>query len=222
MAAINRIGTNRLATLLPGQLNNNFVRAVEFNALVDRVNSFGTADGTISLSGNQTLTGNLAVTGTTTLTGSLTATAATFSGVVLANSYFAFSKANIANRGAGIAINTTGAGTLAVVTSGVLAGLITSTSASGVTVTMDSVANLLTAAAAVGVTLGAGSNIQFMIDNSGGANTVTLAVDSGATIAVATPAITGGATLTVSTANKVGLFNLYLTSVTAGTLSRIV
>lgn len=121
-----------------------------------------------------------------------------------------------------VAINTTGAGTLAVVTSGVFAGLITSTSAAGVTVTLDSVANMITAAGLLGLTLGAGSNIQFYVDNSLGSSTVTVAVDSGATLAVATPVLTGGAILTCSTSNKIGLYNIFFTSTIAGILSRLI
>lgn len=122
----------------------------------------------------------------------------------------------------GVAINTTGAGTLTVVTSGLVAGLITSTSAAAVTITLDSVTNIITAFATAGVAVTTGTQLQFLIDNSQGANTVTLAVDSGATIAVATPALTGGATLTISTANKIGMFSLYITSTTTGILSRMI
>lgn len=121
-----------------------------------------------------------------------------------------------------IAINTTGAGTLAVVTSGVIAGAITSTSAAGVTLTLDSAANMIAAFLAAGKPIpAAGSMYKFIVDNSAGANTVTVAVDSGATLAVTTPAITGGATLTVSTANVVGVFGLYFTSATVGKLLRL-
>lgn len=131
---------------------------------------------------------------------------------------FSTSSGVVSNRTA-VPINTTGAGTLAVVSSGVKAGLISSTSAAGVTVTLDSVANTI---AAVGGGIGVGSYLEFIIDNSQGASTVTLAVDSGATWAVATPAITGGATLTVSTANKLGRFQLYITSATTGIVSRMI
>lgn len=120
------------------------------------------------------------------------------------------------------AINTTGAATLAVMSQGLIAGGFSSTSAAGVTATLDSVANIITAFAAAGVTIAAGHDIEFVIDNTQGANTVTLAVDSGATIAVATPAITGGATLTVSTANKYARFNLHIASATTGILSRLI
>lgn len=117
----------------------------------------------------------------------------------------------------GVAIATTGAGTLAVVTSGVVAGLITTTSAAAVLLTLDSAAVML---AALGAT--AGSYWEFFVDNTAGANTVTVAVDSGATVAVITPAITGGATLTVSTANAIAKFGIYFSTATTAKLLRII
>jgi hypothetical protein len=120
------------------------------------------------------------------------------------------------------ATDTTAGWTLTEVKTGLVAGTIKTTSAAAVTLILDSVANIITAFATAGVTLTTGSNIQFFVDNTTGANTVTVQVDGGATIAVATPVITGGATLTVSTANKVGLFNLYLQSATVGILSRVI
>jgi len=116
----------------------------------------------------------------------------------------------------GVAVNTTALATLTTVQAGVVAGLMTSTSAAAVTVILPSATVLATALGAA-----AGSWFDFAIDNSAGANTVTLQVDAGATIAVVTPAITGGATLTVSTANAVGTFRLYFTSATAAKLFRL-
>ena len=97
----------------------------------------------------------------------------------------------------------------------VAGGLFTSTSAAAVGLTLPS-------ATAIAAQIGAvqGTTFDFLVDNSAGANTVTVIVGSG--IAVATPAITGGATLTVSTANVVGQFRLLFTSGTAAVLSRIV
>lgn len=175
---------------------------------------------------NNTFTGTNAFTNTTESTSSSTGSIKTSGGLGVVKNLqvggtLVTSKGNVENH-TGVPINTTGAGTLSVVTSGVIAGLITSTSAAAVTVTLDSVANIITAFAAAGVTITTGSQIKFIIDDSQGANTVTLAVDAGTTIAVATPAITGGATLTVSTANKIGLFSLYLTSATTAILSRVI
>ncbi len=119
-------------------------------------------------------------------------------------------------------IASTAAGTLAVVTSGVLAGAITSTSASGVTLTLDSAANMIAAFLAAGRPVPTATSMwKFIVDNSAGANTITVAVDSGATIAVTTPALTGGAALTVSTANVLGVFGLYFTSATVAKILRL-
>lgn len=207
-----KVTKNTINTLrLTGNADNIIpVRAKSFNDLINTLYTgtatLGsvTASGTLAVTGATTLSSTLAVTGVTTLTGSLVT-----------------SKATVNNRTL-TAVNTTAAATLTVVKAGLIAGGFSSTSAAGVTVTLDSVAATITAFAAAGITLATGSSIQFIIDNSQGANTVTLAVDAGTTWAVATPAITGGATLTVSTANKIGLFQLYLTSATTGIISRIV
>ncbi len=171
--------------------------------IVDVVN--GLQEGTQAISvTTSTTSGNSTVGGSELISGQLTVSA------------------GVLEKHTGVAINTTAAGTLAVVTSGVIAGLITSTSAAAVAVTLDSVANIIAAFTAAGKPApAAGSWIDFAIDNSAGANTVTLAVDAGPTIAVVTPAITGGATLTVSTANAIGFFRLYFTSATAAKLYRI-
>ncbi len=110
-----------------------------------------------------------------------------------------------------VAVNTTAT----VSAAEVAFGLFTSTSAAAVGLTLPS-------ATAIAAQIGAvqGTTFDFLVDNSAGANTVTVIVGSG--IAVATPAITGGATLTVSTANVVGQFRLLFTSGTAAVLSRIV
>jgi hypothetical protein len=164
----------------------------DVNPIVDLVNSIATSSGVISAT---TVSATYLVSGAGSIKNATAYTAST---------------------------DTTAGWTLANVKTGILAGVIKTTSAAAVTLTLDSVANLITSFAAAGVTIGAGSNIQFIVDNTTGSNTVTVAVDAGPTIAVATPVITGGATLTVSTANKIGLFNLYLSSATAGTLSRII
>lgn len=93
-------------------------------------------------------------------------------------------------------------------------GVITSTSAAATSITLPT-ATLLAAE------LGAvrGTRFQFVIDNSAGANTVTVIVGAG--ITVNTPAITGGATLTISTANAVGIFEIVFTSTTAAKILRI-
>jgi hypothetical protein len=93
-------------------------------------------------------------------------------------------------------------------------GYITSTSAAAVAITTPTATAIATA-----LGLEAGDSFDFVIDNSAGANTVTLTLD--ASIAVVTPAITGGATLTVSTANAVGIFRLVFTSATTAKIFRL-
>lgn len=110
-----------------------------------------------------------------------------------------------------VAVNVTAA-----VTAAELAGgRITSTSAAAVTATLPT-ATLL--APVLGATTG--SRFQFIIDNSGGANTVTVDL-TGTGITTGTAPITGGDTLTVSVANAVGLFELFFTSATAAIIRRI-
>ncbi|MFI4962475.1 MAG: beta strand repeat-containing protein [Legionellales bacterium] len=123
--------------------------------------------------------------------------------------------------------DTTAGWTLANVTAGLVAGIIKSTTAAGVTITLDSVANIITAFAAAGVTLTTGSEIQFILDNSQGSNTLTLAVDGGTTITAAKQTSSGDTgsavllTVAASAGASVGRFALYLTSATTGTLFRI-
>lgn len=97
----------------------------------------------------------------------------------------------------------------------ILNGYITSTSAAAVTMTLPTATDLASDLGAV-----QGSVYEFTIDNSAGANTVTLAVNTG--ITVGTVALTGGGTLTVSTANVVGAFRLTFTSATTAILRRII
>lgn len=108
------------------------------------------------------------------------------------------------------ALNVTGTITAAMVNK----GGITSTSAAPVTATLDT-------ALAIGTQIGAvqGTSIDFIVDNTAGASTVTVAVAAG--ITAVTPVITGGATLTVSTANGIGLFRLVFSSPSAAKLYRI-
>lgn len=109
-----------------------------------------------------------------------------------------------------VAVNTTGSVTAAQL----LGGLVTSTSAAAVSVTLPTATELATA-------LGAsrGSRFQFVVDNSAGANTVTVVVNTG--ITVITAVVTGSATLTVA-AGTVGVFDIIFTSTTSAKLSRIV
>jgi hypothetical protein len=93
-------------------------------------------------------------------------------------------------------------------------GVITSTSAAAVAATLPT-------ATAIASLIGAsrGTMIEFAVDNSAGANTVTVTVGSGITAPAG--AVTGGNTLTVTTTHKVGLFQLYFTSATAAVIYRL-
>lgn len=116
----------------------------------------------------------------------------------------------IRKAGTAKALNTTGA-----ITAAELAGgLITSTTAAGVTGTLPDATSLATQLGAV-----QGTVFDFIVDNSAGANTFTVQVNTG--ITVGTTALTGGDSLTVSTAQVVGMFRLIFTSATTAILRRI-
>lgn len=93
-------------------------------------------------------------------------------------------------------------------------GYFTSTSAAAVSLTTDTATAIATAIGAV-----QGTAFDFYVDNSAGANTVTVVLGAG--IVVATPVVTGGGTLTVSTANGIGVFRLVFSSATAARAYRI-
>lgn len=110
-------------------------------------------------------------------------------------------------------VTTTAINTSATVTAAQLAGGgLSSTSAAAVTMTLPT-------ATAMGTQLSATENTmyQFSVDNTAGANTVTLAVGSGMT---AVSALTGGTTLTVP-AGQSGTFLLTFSSATVCQISRI-
>lgn len=109
----------------------------------------------------------------------------------------------------GLAVNVTATLTAAQSRS----GLLTSTSAAAVTITTLTAALWLAALKAA-----AGTWFDFAIDNSAGANTVTLVGGTGVT--AATAVITGGATLTTA-AGAVGMFRLYFSSATVAKIYRI-
>lgn len=120
-----------------------------------------------------------------------------------------FTKATI-RKHTGTAINTT-----ATVTAAQLAGgLLTSTSAAAVTMTLPTATALATQLTAV-----QGTIFDFVVDNSAGANTVTVAVGSGivASTFPSTNTLTLGASATTGTA----VFRITFISATAATLTRI-
>lgn len=108
-----------------------------------------------------------------------------------------------------VAVNATATGTAAQI----LAGGITSTSAAAVAYTLPTGALLGAAANAA-----RGTWLDFAVDNSVGANTVTVTPSTG--ITAATAVITGGATLTVA-ATAVGLFRIYFLTTTTAVIYRI-
>lgn len=119
---------------------------------------------------------------------------------------------NVVRKNTYAALNLTGTITAAMVNN----GGITSTSAAGVTATLDT-------AVAIAAQIGAvqGTTVEFYVDNTAGANTVTVAVGAG--IVAAAPVITGGATLTVaaSATQGIGIYRLVFSSATAAVLFRI-
>lgn len=197
-------------------------------------NDLTTRSESVLLTANNTLSGTNTLSGVNTVSNTTESSSATTGALIVSGGVGVAKNAQVGGQFVAkktivsvctpytAATDTTAGWTLAEVKTGMLAGVIKTTSAAAVTITLDSVANIITTYAAAGITLGTGSLIEFMIDNTQGANTVTLAVDGGATIAVQTTVITGGVTLTTSTANKIGKFQLYLASATTGILSRTV
>lgn len=106
------------------------------------------------------------------------------------------------------AINATATATAAQVAS----GAITSTSPAATTITLPTV---LLLAAFLGMIQG--GSFEFIVDNSAGANTVTVAVGAGMT---ALAVITGGNTLTVAS-GSIGIFKLYFSSNNVAFLARV-
>lgn len=206
------------------------VRFGHLNALADRVTNledgssdvqFLGIDGTVSLPG-------IAIGGTDTGLYKVSATQTGFSqdgALVLVLNSAGIATSTVAEQvtGAGIviaqntinkksltALNTTGNLTAAMVNK----GGITSTSAATVTAT-------LATATAIGSQIGAvnGTSIEFIVDNTAGANVVTVAVNTG--ITVCSGVVTGSDTLTVSVANAIGIFRLVFSSATVAKLYRI-
>jgi hypothetical protein len=119
----------------------------------------------------------------------------------------------IINKPTPTAVNTSAAITAAQL----LAGVITSTSAAPVTVTLPTVASIV---AVLGNARG--SSFDFVIDNTLGASTVTVALDASITQLVNVP--NGGAgllTVAASATLGVGIFRMYFYSATAAVISRI-
>jgi hypothetical protein len=106
------------------------------------------------------------------------------------------------------------AATVTIPATAIIAGGISSTSSTAFTATLDTAANISTL-----TNVGQGDTFEFLVDNTGGANTITVAVNTGITVPT-TVVITGGATLTVASGN-IGVFKLVFSSSTAAILFRI-
>jgi hypothetical protein len=101
----------------------------------------------------------------------------------------------------------------------IASGCITSTSAAATAITTPTATAIAAAMATSIGTVTQGTSFEFAIDNSVGANTVTLTLDG--SITVVTAVVTGGDTLTVA-AGTIGIFKLYFISGVAAKISRIV
>lgn len=115
------------------------------------------------------------------------------------------------SKGAGVAIDATATATAA----DVVGGLITSTSAAAVALTLPSATAIATEAGG----LGRGGSLEFFVDNSQGANTVTVTLPG--SITAVTAVVTGSATLTVAS-GAVGVFRLIFLSGTAAKIARMI
>jgi len=109
-----------------------------------------------------------------------------------------------------VAINVTATATAAEIA----AGYITSSTAAAVSITTPSATDLATELGITGV-----GEFDFIVENTGATNAITIVLGSG--ITAATPVITGGGTLTISAANDVGIFRLVFTSPTVAKIFRI-
>lgn len=118
---------------------------------------------------------------------------------------------NIIRKHVPVAVNATATTSAA----NMLSGVITSTSAAATGITTPTA----TAIAALIPGCGQGTSFDLIIDNSGGASTVTLILDASIAI-VATPIITGSGTLTLATGTT-GKFSFYFISGTAARCFRV-
>ncbi len=158
------------------------------------------------------------ITPATTITGALTATGGVVTGAITektAGAGITISK-NLVRKTTLTALDSTGTLTAAMVNK----GGITSTSGSPVTATLDTVANLVTQLGAV-----AGTFVDFVVDNTGGSNTVTVAVPSGMVAAKQTSSGDTAAdillTVAASATLGVGVFRIYFQSTSAAILYRL-
>ena len=180
--------------------------------IAGQVQSAATTDSTTSTTGAIKTAGGIGVAKAIVAGTTITATTGLISDSVteLTSGNGITMKKNLVNQKTLTALNTSGTVTAAIINK----GGITSTSAAGVTATLDTAAN-------IGTQIGAadGTSVDFVVDNTAGANTVTVAVAAG--ITVCSGVVTGSDTLTVSVANAIGLFRLIFSSATVAKLYRI-
>lgn len=181
------------------------------NVTLPTTGTIATLAGTETLT-NKTLTGNIAVTlvsGAATLT--LPTTTSTLAGLGVTQQFSAqqtFLKPILVDIETVAAINATATATAAQMAS----GWITSTSAAPTTITSCTATQLATQ-----LTAGQGATFDFVVDNTAGASTVTMAWGAGFT---ALNIITGATTLTVA-AGSVGQWRVYFSSAIAAFISRL-
>ena len=109
------------------------------------------------------------------------------------------------------AINATATATV----DNVISGYITSTSAALTTITLPTATAIATALG----TVSRGTQLEFIVDNIAGTNTVTIAGGTGITV-LGSPTVTGTATLTIPSTN-LGRFRLIFTTPTAAKIVRV-
>ena len=122
---------------------------------------------------------------------------------------------NIINKPTLSAINASATATAAQVVS----GYFTSTSAAATTITLPTASAIATQISGSNGSIAQGTSLYFTVDNSTGANTVTVAVNTGVII-VPTVVVTGSNVLTVAK-SSVGIFKLVFTSSTTAILFRV-
>lgn len=172
----------------------------DFNKVVDDLTNIDTRltdleDGTVDLT-DLNVSDNLTVGGATEVE------------TLQVNSTSIFDRRVTFNHVASV-MNTTATATAAQIST----GYITSTSAAAVAITFPTAASLFSQVGAA-----VGGSFELYVDNSAGANTITMTPS--ATITAATAVVTGGDTLTIAS-GATGIFKIYFPSATTAKVYRI-